>query len=380
MKIKNQLSTRLNQTTALRRLAIATSLVAIVISVAMFLSESFRSEKAFAIACESSYTLNWADPTTWTVTCGSVNASNWNVKGLTCTYFSPLFTASGIPGGPIRQVDISARINQSGNLDGNDTAWVYLYVNGVIQNTYTYIGDSSTAVFITTRTLSVPSGGTYMVSIKLKNDKSNELWQIKNGDVTTCLRTLTPLPVELSAFSATVNTDRKVKVDWTTQSELNNDYFTLERSADGSQFEQLARVQGGGTVLTPKYYSFTDNEPLQGNNYYRLSQTDYDGKTIVYNIVVAKVGTKTDHTTEIKVIPNPFHNEFNVTVSSDLDQNVKLNLVSVTGTIVYSNTFTLHSGENVLTGTLQSRVVPGVYSVQVINDNGLVGTAKAICK
>lgn len=346
----------------------------------MFLSESFRSEKAFAIACESSYTLNWADPTTWTVTCGSVNASNWNVKGLTCTYFSPLFTASGIPGGPIRQVDISARINQSGNLDGNDTAWVYLYVNGVIQNTYTYIGDSSTAVFITTRTLSVPSGGTYMVSIKLKNDKSNELWQIKNGDVTTCLRTLTPLPVELSAFSATVNTDRKVKVDWTTQSELNNDYFTLERSADGSQFEQLARVQGGGTVLTPKYYSFTDNEPLQGNNYYRLSQTDYDGKTIVYNIVVAKVGTKTDHTTEIKVIPNPFHNEFNVTVSSDLDQNVKLNLVSVTGTIVYSNTFTLHSGENVLTGTLQSRVVPGVYSVQVINDNGLVGTAKAICK
>jgi len=346
----------------------------------MFLSESFRSEKAFAIACESSYTLNWADPTTWTVTCGSVNAANWNVKGITCTYFSPIFTASGALGGPTRIVDISARINQSGNLDGNDTAWVFLYVNGVIQNTYQYMGDSSTAVFITTKTLSVPSGGTYMVSIKLKNDKSNELWQIKNGDVTTCLRTLTPLPVELSAFSATVTSDMKVKVDWTTQTELNNDYFTLERSADGNSFEQLARVQGGGTVLTPKFYSFTDNSPLHGENYYRLKQTDYDGKTTVYNIIFAKVGNSSEQTTEIKVIPNPFHNEFNVTVSSDIDQNVKLNLISVTGGIVYSNTYTLHPGDNVLTGNLQSRVAPGIYSVQVINDNGLVGTAKAICK
>ena len=84
------------------------------------------------------------------------------------------------------------------------------------------------------------------------------------------------LPVLLSSFTATVNND-KVFLDWTTQTETNNKYFTIERSADGVNFNLSGKVNGAGNSANTNTYRLIDYAPLPGINYYRLSQTGNDG-------------------------------------------------------------------------------------------------------
>ena len=68
-----------------------------------------------------------------------------------------------------------------------------------------------------------------------------------------------------------------VVVQWTTLQEINSDYFTVERSANGTDYEIAMVIQGKGDSYTATNYEFTDNNPLPGTSYYRLLATDKDG-------------------------------------------------------------------------------------------------------
>lgn len=85
------------------------------------------------------------------------------------------------------------------------------------------------------------------------------------------------LPIELLSFVAQARPDR-IDLRWTTGTEINNDYFTIERSRDLYGWEVLGHVQGAGNSSIPLSYSFNDIRPLDGVAYYRLKQTDFDGK------------------------------------------------------------------------------------------------------
>ncbi len=87
----------------------------------------------------------------------------------------------------------------------------------------------------------------------------------------------TSLPIELVSFEATAQ-EKEVALTWVTASELNNDYFTVERSADGSSWEVVLTKQGAGTTTQRTEYNALDSRPLAGLSYYRLKQTDFDGK------------------------------------------------------------------------------------------------------
>jgi hypothetical protein len=380
MKSRLRTNLRVSQRQIWKRKVVAVSLITTVVAFAVFVSQNLRPEKAYAETCENAYVLNWADTTTWDVTCGDVNAGNWSVKGTTCFYYSPLFTASGTPGGPMRELVINVRINQSGNLDNNDTAWVYTHVNGSIQDTTRFTGSGSPAVFIMADTLQIPSGGTYMVSVKLKNDRTNELWQVKNGDVTFCLRPMNPLPITLTSFSAKTNADNQVQLEWITQTEINNDYFTIEHSIDAREFKPLNVVKGSGNSRTPKHYSYLDTKPAKGDNYYRLLQTDYDGTLSMYKTVFAKAGSGIQKSQTLSVSPNPFTSEFNVTLDSEIDQQVTLRLVSMSGTSVYTEVLELQEGSNRKQVLLPGRIAPGIYSLQVSGPDGFMATAKVVCR
>ncbi len=102
------------------------------------------------------------------------------------------------------------------------------------------------------------------------------------------IQPLNPLPVSLLAFAAECSDKGEVEVAWTTASEVNNDYFTLERSKNGNVFEFIDRIEGGGTTPQISYYTYDDSGAFEGINYYRLSQTDYDGTTKLLGTVVAK--------------------------------------------------------------------------------------------
>lgn len=95
----------------------------------------------------------------------------------------------------------------------------------------------------------------------------------------------TALPVELIFFSATVNNQKHVILNWATASELNNDFFTIERSIDGLTWEVVEFVNGNGTTPLRNDYNSQDVRPYSGLSYYRLKQTDFDGAFEYSNIV-----------------------------------------------------------------------------------------------
>lgn len=114
-----------------------------------------------------------------------------------------------------------------------------------------------------------------------------------------------PLPVELLAFNAAPDGD-EVRCTWTTATELSNDFFTVERSADGTVFTDIGEVEGSGTSQAKHDYAFVDKEPLSGLSYYRLRQTDFDG-TESWSEVVAV--WRDEASEELAVYPNPCAHE-----------------------------------------------------------------------
>lgn len=95
----------------------------------------------------------------------------------------------------------------------------------------------------------------------------------------------TALPVEWVSFDAKQVGETAV-LEWRTASESNNDYFAVERGTEDVQFQEIGRVPGRGNQTTPQDYEFTDLNPLQGVQYYRLRQTDFDG-SYNYSPIVA---------------------------------------------------------------------------------------------
>lgn len=95
-------------------------------------------------------------------------------------------------------------------------------------------------------------------------------------DLDTLLGTSTP--VELRSSKLTIEGDFPVLI-WSTATERMNDYFTITRSTDGTNYEIIGQIKGAGTVLQPRYYQFVDKTYLTGRLYYKLYQTDIDGAT-----------------------------------------------------------------------------------------------------
>lgn len=111
----------------------------------------------------------------------------------------------------------------------------------------------------------------------------------------------TALPIELASFKGEISNGH-TELRWTTTSERNNDFFTLERSVDGKRFDDLKKIPGSGTTHIKKHYSCMDDLVPDGRIYYRLKQTDYDGKS-TYSKVIALTNAVTGP--RVLAIPNP---------------------------------------------------------------------------
>lgn len=93
-----------------------------------------------------------------------------------------------------------------------------------------------------------------------------------------------------------------VELSWSTASELNNDFFQIERSQDGTTFMEVGDIKGAGTSEDAQYYSFTDAHPDHGSNYYRIRQTDFDGASSFSKVVIVEMKSIPD---KVRVYPNP---------------------------------------------------------------------------
>lgn len=128
------------------------------------------------------------------------------------------------------------------------------------------------------------------LQISIANDYGGTTWM--GGDylpVWTLVDESNPLPIELIRFAGNC-ADGQVEVTWTTASETNNDFFTVQRSIDGVTFEDVVIVDGAGNSSTIINYSAIDYNPYGGTSYYRLKQTDFDGASKYSDVVAVSCG------------------------------------------------------------------------------------------
>lgn len=118
------------------------------------------------------------------------------------------------------------------------------------------------------------------------------------------------LPVELSAFTATC-AQGKALVNWTTESEERADYFTIERSYDGSSWNKIATVGAQLNTQSRTNYSYLVNEPVSGTTYYRLRLTDMDGSEEILSLVSLACENE-----EVTIYPNPTKGSLRVNASA----------------------------------------------------------------
>lgn len=121
--------------------------------------------------------------------------------------------------------------------------------------------------------------------------------------------TSSPLPIELLRFEAGIFINQ-VELFWETATEKNNHYFEVERSANVEQWETIGQVKGAGNSSSRKYYSFVDGSPIIGTSYYRLKQTDFDGRFSYSSI--RSVSVEKYKEAELKVYPNPTKSDIHI--------------------------------------------------------------------
>ena len=133
------------------------------------------------------------------------------------------------------------------------------------------------------------------------------------------------LPIDLISFSGRLD-NNQVELIWQTASELNNDYFIIERSANGIDFEKIGTQKGSGNSNSILSYSFIDDNPLQGIGYYRLKQVDFDGSFDYSKVILVE-----NFSTEVKLWPNPANSNWIHIALTENNQPTSMSIFDVQG-------------------------------------------------
>lgn len=163
--------------------------------------------------------------------------------------------------------------------------------------------------------------------------------QTNLGSGGSCDCAIVNLPVELTKFDAEC-VGGNAKVHWQTASEVNNDYFLIEKMSGINVFHEVGRVKGSGNSNSLLDYLFVDDHMIQGENYYRLTQVDYDGKTTIYNTISLNCNENYKGQPIMEAYPNPFENEVNIVIKNIADGDFTLQLVDNLGRVVFSEKHT----------------------------------------
>jgi hypothetical protein len=158
------------------------------------------------------------------------------------------------------------------------------------------------------------------------------------------LKAVSLLPVDLLNFQARAD-NGAVELNWTTVTEDENDYFSIERSSNGKTFEEIGRIKGAGTSRQVKTYMFRDVSPLEGISYYRLRQTDFDGSPVSFPPVSVYTG-KGLRTSRSLVIKRMDEMELQCDVYSDRIGQARLSVFNILGKECFSHQVDTERGVN----------------------------------
>ncbi len=170
-----------------------------------------------------------------------------------------------------------------------------------------------------------------------------------------------PLPVELIKFSATEKSG-DVHLNWSTATEVNNDYFQVQRSMDGEHFQDLAVIPGQGTTTSPHHYSWLDRQPGPGQWYYRLRQVDLDGQFAFSPIVTIQLDGELSTS---RIFPNPLsHHTLTLQRQAVQEGEVHVQVIAPDQSVTGRQIFYQQKGGNQWDISLPD-LQPGIYFLKV---------------
>ena len=169
------------------------------------------------------------------------------------------------------------------------------------------------------------------------------------------------LPIDLLSFNGEC-VNNQTQLEFVVASQVNNEYFTIERSKNIFEWEVLGFVNGGGTTNEEVAYSFTDISPTSGDNYYRLTQTDIDGTSKSFSPIVVACESRVD---DYKIYPNPTNTTATIEFNLEYHQgnNIQLNIKDLNGSNKKSIPVILSRGYNQF--TIDMKELPkGFYIIE----------------
>lgn len=158
-----------------------------------------------------------------------------------------------------------------------------------------------------------------------------------------------------------------VNVTWTTASESNCDYFSVERSSDGINFQEAGKIKAYGFSSGAREYFMKDYEPYSGSSYYRLKQVDFDGQFTFSNkkpVFLSQQGNGS-----LVVFPNPAKSQFSIIVEGDDDEEVLIVIRDILGKEYFLKTVIIEGNDEEIKVASGHQLTPGVYIVVASSRN-----------
>jgi hypothetical protein len=183
----------------------------------------------------------------------------------------------------------------------------------------------------------------------------------------------TSLPITMEYFKGNMLGNIN-HLSWKSSNEMNTDVFEVERSYDGKAYEPIGTVSASGAT-DGSTYSFDDKTATGTVVYYRLKEIDYSGPSKFSSVVIIRKGALQE--TGVTILNNPFRDNFTVSISSPVQSKVAINLMDITGKLLYTKTTEALSSGFITITPDSKEISAGVYLVQVIV-NGKSFTKKVI--
>ena len=181
----------------------------------------------------------------------------------------------------------------------------------------------------------------------------------------------TPLPVELLSFNAHLNREQ-VDLKWETATEINNDYFIVERSRDGNLWETVLEKDGAGNSSVQIEYFDIDPQPYSGISYYRLTQVDFNGDRETFNIVpIENLGPEEEG--KMSIFPNPVRSgqPINVEFSNLEGEEVLLVIRDLAGRQYHAKMLVIARDQEIIAIDELHNIPPGTYLIVASSNNAL---------
>lgn len=184
------------------------------------------------------------------------------------------------------------------------------------------------------------------------------------------------LPLQLLSFSGEKLSDKNI-LSWITQSELNTDYFILERSKNGQSFEELTKIKAAGNSSALLRYTSSDYYPFETITYYRLKQVDNDGK-FSYSKIISLLGGGLNFAL-VKHYPNPAKEEVFFYFLLEENKTFQYEVTDMYGKLVKSETLEMTEPDEYIRLSLLD-FAPGMYCVRFFDKEGIQQQITKICK